>query len=144
MPSPVPPPLETGDLVGGRYRLLDRIDTGGMAEVWRAQDIVLSRPVAVKALASCSSLRGLRVLNLTNNLVGDAGAAALASSRSLAGLLELDLRDSDVRDAGAMALAESPHLENLLRLDLRNRDHRELSQKASQALRERFGDRVCL
>jgi serine/threonine-protein kinase len=47
---PEPPTLSPGHLVGGRYRLVRRIARGGMAEVWEADDVVLSRPVAVKAL----------------------------------------------------------------------------------------------
>jgi eukaryotic-like serine/threonine-protein kinase len=35
---------------GDRYRLLSRIATGGMGEVWRAEDTVLDREVAVKIL----------------------------------------------------------------------------------------------
>jgi serine/threonine protein kinase len=38
------------DLLAGRYRLVDRIAVGGMGEVWRAQDLLLSRLVAVKTL----------------------------------------------------------------------------------------------
>ena len=34
----------------GRYRLTSRIATGGMGEVWRAEDTVLGREVAVKLL----------------------------------------------------------------------------------------------
>ena len=39
-----------GELLGGRYRLDDRIAAGGMGEVWSATDTVLSRSVAVKTL----------------------------------------------------------------------------------------------
>ncbi|HJZ61855.1 MAG TPA: protein kinase [Miltoncostaeaceae bacterium] len=37
-------------LLGGRYRLEELIGRGGMASVWRAHDVVLERPVAVKRL----------------------------------------------------------------------------------------------
>jgi serine/threonine-protein kinase len=39
-------------LLEGRYRLDDWIATGGMGEVWRATDLTLARPVAVKLLRS--------------------------------------------------------------------------------------------
>ena len=43
-------PVSSGALLEGRYRLDDRIAAGGMGEVWRATDLVLDRPVAVKLL----------------------------------------------------------------------------------------------
>ena len=39
-----------GLLLAGRYRLERRIAAGGVGEVWRAEDLVLARPVAVKLL----------------------------------------------------------------------------------------------
>src|SRR6478752_9897794 len=43
-------PLQPQTLLGGRYRLEREIDRGGMAIVWLAQDLKLSREVAVKVL----------------------------------------------------------------------------------------------
>ncbi len=39
-----------GQRLAGRYRLDRLIANGGMAQVWEAEDEVLSRPVAVKLL----------------------------------------------------------------------------------------------
>ena len=39
-------------VLAGRYRLLERIDRGGTAEVWRARDLRLDRDVAVKILGA--------------------------------------------------------------------------------------------
>jgi serine/threonine-protein kinase len=41
---------EPGDLIAGRYRLDELIARGGMASVYRAWDVPLDRPVAVKLL----------------------------------------------------------------------------------------------
>ncbi len=41
---------DEGQLIAGRYRILDRIGRGGMATVWRAHDDFLAREVAVKKL----------------------------------------------------------------------------------------------
>jgi serine/threonine protein kinase len=54
-------PLRPGLRLHDRFTLVERIGLGGMAEVWRADDQVLERPVAVKVLAgSLSRDRTLR------------------------------------------------------------------------------------
>ena len=42
--------MRSGALVGGRYRLQERLGTGGAGDVWRAVDERLGAPVAVKLL----------------------------------------------------------------------------------------------
>ena len=46
----MPASLAANHLIGGRYRLVRLLARGGMAEVWEANDEVLTRPVAVKIL----------------------------------------------------------------------------------------------
>jgi len=46
----VPESIATGTVVGGRYRLDRELARGGMASVWEADDLTLTRRVAVKIL----------------------------------------------------------------------------------------------
>ena len=47
---------DEGRLVAGRYRIIQRIGTGAMGAVWKAQDEVLARTVAIKQLLLQPSL----------------------------------------------------------------------------------------
>ena len=42
--------IKEGILLGGRYEVIDKIGSGGMANVYKAIDRVLNRYVAVKVL----------------------------------------------------------------------------------------------
>ena len=42
--------IQIGTVLAGRYQLDDRIAVGGAGDVWRAEDVMLDRPVAVKLL----------------------------------------------------------------------------------------------
>ena len=53
-------------------------------------------PSAIKLLADSEHVRGLNVLDLSHNPIGEAGARALAESPHLEGLVELVLRGCDV------------------------------------------------
>src|SRR4051794_29659692 len=44
------PEVTEGSTVDGRYRVLHRIGSGGMADVWAAEDTHLQRRVALKVL----------------------------------------------------------------------------------------------
>jgi len=65
---------QAGTTLGGRYVLAELIARGGMGEIWRAEDTLLGRTVAVKVLLP--------------SLSGDPGFAARfqAEARAMAAL----------------------------------------------------------
>jgi hypothetical protein len=56
-PSSRPPeePFAPGDLFAGRYRMVTRLGQGAAGEVWRADDLVLGTPVAIKVTRPASA-----------------------------------------------------------------------------------------
>jgi tetratricopeptide (TPR) repeat protein/predicted Ser/Thr protein kinase len=71
LPSPAPfqPPeptsqrtFEPGVVFGMRYRMVSRLGRGGMGDVWRADDLMLETPVALKLIRSTSQAARERLL----------------------------------------------------------------------------------
>ena len=52
-----------GQMFAGRYRMVARIGRGGMGDVWRADDVILQTPVALKLIASTANDQAGRILN---------------------------------------------------------------------------------
>jgi len=47
---PLPVPVQSGSIVGGRYTLKEKIGEGGMGSVWRAEQKIVGRDVALKMI----------------------------------------------------------------------------------------------
>src|SRR5262245_62273022 len=61
-PSPTEP-FAPGGLFAHRYRMVTRLGQGGMGDVWRADDLVLGVPVALKLVHSPTAAGRLHLLN---------------------------------------------------------------------------------
>lgn len=107
--GPVKPNL--GDLIGERYRLIELIGRGGMGSVYRAQDEVLWRDVAIKIFEASTAEKDIqRHEDEINTLAG-------LNHHGLVTLLDASLDRSDPghpRIYFAMELVEGMDLEHRL------------------------------
>ncbi|MVO89004.1 protein kinase [Streptomyces sp. p1417] len=82
-----------GDMVDGRFELLERLGSGGMGTVWRARDTVLHREVALKEVLPPGPEPG-----------GDASGEPQGQETSRV------LRERVLREARALARLNHPHV----------------------------------
>jgi eukaryotic-like serine/threonine-protein kinase len=61
-PAAVKDEYSAGDMFAGRYRMIARVGRGGMGDVWRADDLILETPVALKLIRSASPPARMRIL----------------------------------------------------------------------------------
>ncbi|MFK4834527.1 protein kinase [Microbacterium sp. ZW T2_14] len=100
---------ETVALLDGRYQLHERVGEGGMAEVYRAEDIILGRTVAVKLLKDDAE-----VLASPVRAQREVSALARLNDPSLVTLLEANLSPEGPRYL-VMEYVDGPTLSRLLR-----------------------------
>src|SRR5438093_1723692 len=105
--------VEQDVTLGGRYRLLRRIASGGMGTVWRAEDTILHRPVAVKVPSD-----GLgHDAKFVERFRREARAAAGLSHPNIAGVF--DYGEDDGRPYIVMELIDGEDLAERLARDQR-------------------------
>jgi len=116
---------EAGRLIGGRYRLAERIGSGGMGTVWRALDQLVEREVAVKQPRLPGDPEDSVHQRAANRLYREARAAARVEHPAAVSIHDVVVEDGlpwivmelirgeslhDVLQRGALAPAEAARI----------------------------------
>jgi serine/threonine-protein kinase len=109
--APTPPAVRftSGAIVGSRYRLVALLGKGGMGEVYRADDLTLDQPVALKFLAEGVAANDSRLAQFHNEL----RIARQVSHKNVCRLY--DLGDADGRRFLTMEYVDGEDLSSSLR-----------------------------
>ncbi|MER7750419.1 serine/threonine-protein kinase [Kitasatospora sp. NPDC097643] len=105
----------TGRLLAGRYRLNGVLGRGGMGTVWRAEDEMLGRTVAVKELRMNASVEEEEKHRLIVRTLREAKATARIRHNSA--VTVFDVVEEDDRPWIVMELVESRSLADVIRED---------------------------
>ena len=111
--TPTPTPASTrfspGAIISGRYRLVSLLGRGGMGEVYRADDLTLDHPVALKFLPEGIAVSDARLAQFHNEL----RVARQVSHKNVCRLY--DLGDADGRRFLTMEYVDGEDLSTSLR-----------------------------
>jgi len=97
-------------LLAGRYRLVNQIAAGGVGEVWRAEDQMLARPVAVKLLRAEYAQHA----ETQARFRFEAQHAASLSHPAIAQVYDYHEGDAEFRPFLVMELIDGPSLADVL------------------------------
>ena len=101
--------LKPGNLIAGKYRIIDEVGRGGMGVVYKAEDIKLKRPVALKFLPPPMT----DALELKERFLIEAQAAAALSHPNICVIH--DVGESEDRPYIAMEYVEGETLRDRIR-----------------------------
>ncbi|MFI5551285.1 protein kinase [Streptomyces sp. NPDC051738] len=104
---------DEGRLVAGRYRLVECIGSGGMGTVWRAEDEVLGRQVALKQLHAQPHLSDGEVATLYERTRREARSAARVVHPNV--VVVHDVVEDDGRPCVVMEYVPAPTLADVLK-----------------------------
>ncbi len=104
---------DEGRRIAGRYRLTERIGRGGMGTVWRADDEVLGRQVAVKRLHARPELSADELATLYERTRREARSAARIAHPNV--IVVHDVVDDEGRPCIVMEYVPGPTLAELLK-----------------------------
>jgi protein kinase-like protein len=107
--TPLPTRFAPGSIIAGRYRLIALLGRGGMGEVYRAEDLTLDQPVALKFLPEHVAADPLHLAQFHNEL----RVARQVSHKNVCRLY--DLGDADGRRFLTMEYVDGEDLASLLR-----------------------------
>ncbi|NGN70084.1 protein kinase [Streptomyces sp. A7024] len=111
---------ETGEVIDGRYELLELLGAGGMGEVWRARDTRLGREVAVKVFAPPRGTDAAEHAEMLARFDREARAVAALESPYVVALHDHGTAEVGGREGVAylvMALVRGRTLERVLKDD---------------------------
>jgi serine/threonine-protein kinase len=108
-PTPASARFAPGAIVAGRYRLVSLLGRGGMGEVYRADDLTLDQPVALKFLPEGVAISDVRLAQFHNEL----RVARQVSHKNVCRLY--DLGDADGRRFLTMEYVDGEDLASSLR-----------------------------